>query len=103
MLSLIAQTFLVPFIIACIMSVGFFVLGYRVVQKRLLTLYSQQADMMSIDSIAGDNVWSTQLDLARAYLESDQAMLAKTVIEDVAKHADVAHQNEAVLLLKAHF
>lgn len=52
-----------------------------------------------ISAIAGDDIIATQLDLARAYIESDKKPLAKKILEHVAKFGKLAQQREAQNLL----
>lgn len=52
-----------------------------------------------IRAIAGDNLLSTQLDLARAYIDSGKNPLAKTILETVVEEGDSVHQEEAQRLL----
>lgn len=49
--------------------------------------------------IAGDDVISTQLDLARAYLETGSAILAKTILKAVVKQGSATQREEAKRLL----
>lgn len=52
-----------------------------------------------ISAIAGDDVMATQLDLARAYIESGRKILAKRILEHVAEFGKIAQQREAQNLL----
>ncbi len=52
-----------------------------------------------ISAIAGDDVISTQLDLARAYIETGKTQLAKKILEYVEVHGDIVQQDEAQRLL----
>lgn len=52
-----------------------------------------------IRAIAGDDEVSTQLDLARAYLDSGRKQLAKKILEHVLQHGDGIQQQEAKQLL----
>lgn len=49
--------------------------------------------------IAGDDVIATQLDLARAYIETGKSYLAKNILESVIKQGSDAQQKEAQYLL----
>lgn len=51
--------------------------------------------------IAGEDVIATQLDLARAYLETGSADLAKTILKAVIKHGSAIHREEAKQLLSS--
>lgn len=50
-------------------------------------------------AIAGDDIMSTQLDLARAYIESDKKELAKLILRQVISSGSSIQQKEAQRLL----
>ena len=50
-------------------------------------------------AIAGDDVIATQLDLARAYIETGSGKLAKAILKGVIKQGGKADQQEAQRLL----
>lgn len=50
-------------------------------------------------TIAGDDLISTQLDLARAYIETDKRQLAKSILDLVVKQGTKAQKDEAQELL----
>lgn len=54
-----------------------------------------------INAIAGDDPVSTQLDLARAYIDSGKNQLAKIILESVAETGSNEHQEEAQRLLSS--
>ena len=87
-----------PFFISITMGfAAFFILYYLVknVNKK------KNNHVNDITKIAGDNVWATKLDLARAYLEIGESTLAKDCILEVVKKGDSFHRQEATTLLKA--
>jgi FimV-like protein len=53
-----------------------------------------------ISAIAGDDVMTTQLDLARAYIETGRHLLAKKILEYVRTHGNDFQQEEADRLLE---
>ena len=53
-----------------------------------------------ISAIAGDDVIATQLDLARAYIETGRYILAKKILDHARDHGNKIQQKEAYLLLK---
>lgn len=57
---------------------------------------SEQEDL---SSISGNNIYSTQLDLARAYIETNHLHLAKQILDTVMKHGSKPQQQEAEKLL----
>src|SRR5580692_8604577 len=52
-----------------------------------------------IETISGDNVLATQLDLARAYLETERKNLAKSILNNVLQHGSEEQRQEAKRLL----
>ena len=52
-------------------------------------------------AFAGDNLISTQLDLARAYVETGKKILAKKILQDVLQQGNPIQKQEAQQLL--HF
>jgi FimV-like protein len=54
-----------------------------------------------ISAIAGDDVMATQLDLARAYVETGRHLLAKKILDHVREHGNLFQQEEAQELLKS--
>jgi FimV-like protein len=52
-----------------------------------------------INAIAGDDVLATQLDLARAYIETGKAQLAKKILEYVVAKGTASQKQEARHLL----
>lgn len=58
-------------------------------------------DVTNIDvrNIAGNDILATQLDLARAYIETDQLKAAQEILRHVMKEGSLLHQQEAQSLL----
>lgn len=54
-----------------------------------------------IEGIAGDNLYATQLDLARAYIETNQKALAKRMLDNVMKQGNKTQQDEARQLTRS--
>src|SRR3990167_4505749 len=54
-----------------------------------------------IETIAGDDIMVTQLDLARAYLETDRKNLAKSILNNVIMHGAALQKQEAKILLES--
>lgn len=52
------------------------------------------------ERIAGEDVFSTQVDLARAYIEMSQTKLAKQVLKQVIKQANGKSKRDAKQLMK---
>ena len=64
------------------------------IPKKRLTISSRD-----IRAIAGEDVISTQLDLARAYIESGRKKLAKKILEHVMHQGSDTQQQEAKSLM----
>jgi FimV-like protein len=103
--SLLVDIFLFPILIGLFFSISTFFILFHFFKKYFINEKESKLNdaNMEVDSIAGDNVWSTKLDLARAYLEAGQLALSKSVMQEVANCSDEVLQNEAKQLLKAHF
>lgn len=54
-----------------------------------------------IKAIAGEDILSTQLDLARAYIEMDKKSLAKKILKHVLQNGNGHQQQEARQLMSA--
>lgn len=54
-----------------------------------------------IEMVAGDDVFTTQLDLARAYMEIGKKNLAKSILSHVSKQGSPAQQQEALRLMNS--
>ena len=52
-----------------------------------------------IEAIAGDDLFSTQLDLARAFIESDKKQFAKKILESIMEDGNPSQQQEARVLI----
>jgi len=56
-------------------------------------------NLRDLSAIAGDDVVTTQLDLARAYIETGRMQLAKSILEFVLEQGNTAQQEEAQQLM----
>lgn len=52
-----------------------------------------------IEAIAGNDLISTQLDLARAYIEMNKQILAKPILDEVIKQGNPTQRREAEMLM----
>ena len=52
-----------------------------------------------IEAIAGNDLISTQLDLARAYIEMNKQILAKPILDEVVKQGNPTQRREAEILM----
>jgi FimV-like protein len=64
--------------------------NYAATPKPTYTVTSQD-----IKAIAGDDIMTTQLDLARAYIEMDKKPLAKKILEHVIEHGEMNQKTAA--------
>lgn len=55
-----------------------------------------------VNAIAGDDLLTTQLDLARAYIEMDNKELAKDILQQVLRQGNATQKREAERLLHAY-
>ncbi len=68
----------------------------EVLKKSPIVITSQD-----IRAIAGDDVITTQLDLARAYIEIGKTKLAKKILDHVIQHGNISQQQMAQQLIMA--
>lgn len=61
----------------------------------------QEANTIDFTAIAGDSVVTTQLDLAKAYIEMGQKPLAKQILKQSYRKGSAAQKKAARQLLKA--
>lgn len=54
-----------------------------------------------IETIAGDDLMITQLDLARAYIETERRNLAKSILTNVARQGNAEQKIEARRLMES--
>lgn len=77
-------------------SVAAFVFGLFFIFKSNKKTNKPDEDLTAI---SGDDVLSTQLDLARAYIETGSKQLAADILKMVVKQGNVEQQKEARTLL----
>lgn len=64
-----------------------------------MPLATTPADLQNLTAIAGEDVLTTQLDLARAYIEAGRKQLAASILESVIKQGTAEQQQEAQQLM----
>lgn len=110
MISLIIKSYLVILLSIALGAVAIFSLGlYFILRKpksaktsvAIVKTAEASAAMQAIESIAGDDVLATQLDLARAYVETGRKQLAKAILESVLVQGSANQQQEAQQLLSS--
>lgn len=112
MISLIIKCYLVILLSVCagsifILITGLYFIFRKPAQKRASTPTNkpivkkirESVSANDISAISGDDVISTQLDLARAYIETGKKQLAKNILEYVVARGNVSQQVEAQQLL----
>ena len=72
-----------------------YVISLKSETKPTLVVHNKE----DIKAIAGEDELTTQLDLARAYIEMNQKQLAKQILDNTIHHGNAAQQQEARLLL----
>lgn len=97
MISFILKSYLDILLVVGIGSLLLFVGGLYFIFGRT----SEQPVMAvnGLDAIAGEDLVATQLDLARAYIETANAGLAKAILKQVLKQGNKSQQEEARHLL----
>lgn len=82
-------------------SIFIFVLGLYFIFKKPANVVEQEqtSDDSDLSAISGDDILSTQLDLARAYIETDKKQLAHVILLYVVEQGSAEQQEEARILL----
>lgn len=112
MISLLIKSYLIILLSVGIGSVLLFIVGLYFILKIFVPSQHKKAkaNMSSLtmsnniaphdfNAIAGEDLIATQLDLARAYIETEKKLLAKKILENVVNQGNDAQQNEARNLL----
>lgn len=102
--------FFVELILAVIILMSLFIIKRQKPKPSLRIVPAPQENKKSspititsqdIRAIAGDDVITTQLDLARAYIEIGKKKLAKKILDHVMQHGNVNQQQAAQHLMMA--
>ena len=107
MILLILKSYLSIIVSVGIAAMLLFALGVYLIFKQqnrktpALRIISSSSDnkpaavtLHDLSAIAGDDVLTTQLDLARAYVETGKPHLAKKILADVIANGNAAQQQE---------
>lgn len=99
MISLILKCYL-----SILLSVGtgsllIFIMGLYLIFRRKPASKETTKNVEDLSAIAGEDVITTQLDLARAYLETGRMQSAKDILEYVIKQGNAIQQQEARQLI----
>ncbi len=105
MITLIIKSYFAILLSVGIGSLCLFILGlyfiFRKTKSNTLPHPNEGQSVNDLSAIAGDDVIATQLDLARAYIETDKKSLATAILNSVVVQGNMAQQNEARRLLSS--
>lgn len=96
MISLIIDSYFMVFLSVGIGSLIIFVAGLYWIFSGSTPSLENEADLTSI---AGDDVIATQLDLARAYIETNNKKIAKKILRLVLNQGNKVQKEQARALL----
>lgn len=104
MILLIIKSYLTILLVIGISSLSILLVGlYWIFKKPSSAIANVQTPVNEshddFAAIAGDDRIATQLDLARAYIETGKNDLAKSILSMVAKQGNTAQQEEAEQLM----
>jgi FimV-like protein len=103
MINLLIQSYFITLLAICTGALFFFILGlYFIFKKRVPKLEALLAAETKLDiaSISGDDdLLTTQLNLARAYIEIDKKPTAKKILKNIIAQGSSQQKEEAQQLL----
>lgn len=105
MIALIIKSYFAILLPVTIGSLLIFTIGLYLILRNALSgksemqIHSNDIADSDLDAIAGEDVMATQLDLARAYVETGKNQLAKQILDYVIKQGSATQQDEARELL----
>lgn len=97
MITAIINSHFTLFLSLGLVALFIFVLGLYLIFRN--PVQENKEEQVDVTAIAGDDVITTQLDLAKAYIETDRKHLAKNILETVVKQGSRVQQEEAQRLL----
>lgn len=80
-------------------SLGVFIVGFYWILKTFSPNKLLESEKNDISAIAGDDFITTQLDLAKAYIETGRHHLARKILEHVVEQGSDTQRKEAQTLL----
>src|SRR5262245_46367296 len=101
MISLIVESYFSLFLSIVMSAIFLFILGLYFIGRKMkssshLSLLEktlrQEDKLTDLSAIAGEDLIVTQLDLARAYIETDKKPLAKQILEAVIAKGNTMQQ-----------
>lgn len=96
MIALIIKSYFILFLSVGLSSLIIFMLGLYWIFK---ASPASPKNFSDFSSIAGDDVIATQLDLARAYIETNNKKVAKKILKVVIHQGNQSQKDEARTLL----
>lgn len=105
MMELIVKSYFSILFAVCASCLSILLLGiYLILRKNVREVRRNFAKIEpavdeDIHAIAGDDLFSTQLDLARAFIESGKDQFAKKILESIVADGNLEQQEQAKLLL----
>jgi FimV-like protein len=99
MITSILNSYLPLLLFIALGSLFIFILGLYFILKPESTS-SQHEDLQHLSAIAGDDLITTQLDLARAYIETGRKKAAEPILAYIMKQGNAEQKQEAKQLKK---
>lgn len=96
MISLLINSYTNIFLIIGLILISLLMLGVVFIIRRVKLQARAECDMTAI---AGDDVFTTQLDLAKALIEINNNKSAKKILKMVKRQGNIAQKTEAKQLL----
>lgn len=96
MISLLINSYTNIFLIIGLILISLLMLGVVFIIRRVKLQTRAERDMTAI---AGDDVFTTQLDLAKALIEINNNKSAKKILKMVKRQGNIAQKTEAKQLL----
>lgn len=96
MISLIIHSYFNIILAVGLVAASALILGIFFIIRKAKCQARTQQDMTAI---AGDNIFTTQLDLAKAFIETNNSKSAKKILKTVKRHGSTAQKAEAKHLL----
>lgn len=81
------------------LAIGLYLIFKKPAEKNPFVSQDIAENIRDLSAIAGDDLMTTQLDLARAYIETGRTQLAQTILASVIKQGNSTQQKEAKQLM----
>jgi FimV-like protein len=117
MIGIIIQSYYTLFLSIGLAALVVFIIGLFMIFRRHPTpvkrvvpvatttppLLKREDFNLDFTAISGDDVMATQLDLARAYIETGKKQLAQSILQQVTEQGSAVQKQEAEQLLRVIF